>query len=274
MADTTTLRRKARRARTRTTRLRRRHETRTIARVGFAAHGGVYVLLGVLALVLAVTGRRQETDQKGALEELTQHAGGWVLLLAIALGLSVYALWQLSRIPSADDAKDRLDAGFSALANALLAATAFSVLFSGQQSSQANRQQAWTARVMSASGGRWLVGAVGVVVAVVGVVLAVRGLRRSFADDLDFAGVDPRIEQTVLALGVVGAVARGVVVTTAGALVLTAAIQFDPKKARGLDEALRTLRDTPFGPYLLGVVAAGLLAFGLYGLAEARYHQT
>ena len=64
------------------------------------------------------------------------------------------------------------------------------------------------------------------------------------------------------------------VVATAGALVLTAAVQFDPKKARGLDEALRTLRDTPFGPCLLGVVAAGLLAFGLYGLAEARYHQT
>ena len=273
MADTT-LRSKARRARTGTTRLRRRHKTRTIARIGFAAHGAVYVLLGVLALVLAVTGRRQETDQKGALQDLTQHAGGWVLVLAIALGLSVYALWQLIRLVGADDARDRFDAGFSAVANAVLAATAFSVLFSGQQSSQANRQQAWTARVMGASGGRWLVGAVGMVVAVVGVVLAVRGLRRWFADDLDFAGVDRRVERTVLGLGVVGAVARGVVVTTAGVLVLVAAVQFEPKKARGFDEALRTLRDTPFGPWLLGLVAAGLLAFGLYGLAEARYHQT
>lgn len=274
MVNATPLRESAHRLRDRVARLRGKHETRSVARVGFAAHGAVYVLIGVLALVLAVTGRRQETDQKGALQELTQHAGGWALVLAIAVGLTVYALWQLSRVPSAQEKKDRFDAAFSALTNGLLAASAYSVLFSGQTSSQANRQQAWTARVMGDPGGRWLVGTVGVVVAVVGVVLAVRGLRRSFADGLDFAGVDRKVERTVLTLGVIGSVARGVVVATAGVLVLVAAVQYEPRKARGLDEALRTLRDTPFGPYLLGLVAAGLLAFGLYGLAEARYHET
>lgn len=274
MVNTTPLRDNAHRLHDRVARLRGRRETRTVARAGFAAHGAVYVLIGVLALVLAASGRRQETDQKGALQQLTQHTGGWVLVLAIAVGLTVYALWQSSRIPTAREKKDRFDAGFSMITNGLLAASAYSVLFSGHTGSQKRRQQAWTARVMADPGGRWLVGAVGVVVAVVGVVLAVRGLRRSFAEGLDFAGVDRIVERVVVSLGVVGSVARGAVVTTAGVLVLVAAVQFEPSKSGGLDTALRALRDSPLGPYLLGLVAAGLLAFGLYGLAEARYHKT
>ena len=186
----------------------------------------------------------------------------------------MYALWQLSRVPSARTTKDRFDAGFSAVANGLLAASAYSVLFSSQTSSQAKSQQAWTARVMGDPGGRWLVGAVGVVVAVVGVVLAVRGAaplvrrrpglrRRGPAGRTHRARARRDRRRGARRGGDDGRRARP-----------RGRVQYEPRKARGLDAALRTLRDTPVGPYLLVVVAAGLLAFGLYGLAEARYHET
>lgn len=245
-----------------------------LARAGIAMHGVIYVLLGVLALALAFGGHHGETDQHGALNELTGESGGWALLLAIALGLALYVLWQLSRVfVTGDDAKQRAEAAFSVIVNAALSASAFSVLISGHTSNQAHKQQAWTARVMGHTGGRWLIGLIGVVVIIVGVVIAYRGLKRSFADDLNFAGATEKTKKSVLTLGLVGTVARGVVTALAGVLLLVAAVQFDPKAARGLDGALRALRDTSLGPWLLVAVAVGLVMFGVYGLFEAKYRR-
>lgn len=245
-----------------------------MARAGLVARGAVWLLLGVLAVALALGRRSGETDQSGALQSLAQNTGGWALLLVIGIGLACYALWQLvEAVMSGQKAGKRVECAVGALIYGGFAATAFSVVVSGRASSQEHRQQAWTAQVMEHTGGRWAVGIAGAVVFVIGAVLVYRGIKRQFEDDLDEATMSPGVRKAVVFLGVVGTCARGIVVAMAGVLLITAAVQFDPQKARGVDGALRALRDTPVGPWLLVAVAIGLVMFGVYGFCEARWHK-
>jgi Domain of Unknown Function (DUF1206) len=119
--------------------------------------------------------------------------------------------------------------------------------------------------------GRWAVGIAGLVVIAVGVAMVIEGLTKRFEKQLEMYELQGTTRTVVLRLGAVGTVTRGAVFALAGFLVLDAAITFDPKKSTGLDGALRTLAHQPFGPYLLGAAALGLIAFGLYGLASVRY---
>src|SRR5579875_125708 len=160
---------------------------RVLARVGLAGHGAIYVLLGILAFVLAFGGRKQETDQRGAFEELAGNPAGWVLLLVIAIGLAAYALWRFAEAAfgvvgtdEGDSAKHRIASAVRGIAYAVLAVSAFTVVFRGGSSSQSKQQQEWTATVMRHPGGRWLVAVVGAAVIVVGVVFVVRGVRTKF----------------------------------------------------------------------------------------------
>jgi hypothetical protein len=127
---------------------------------------------------------------------------------------------------------------------------------------------------MTHAGGRFLVGAVGVVVAVIGVVLVVQGVQRSFEKYLRLGGLSEATRKAVITLGVVGTVARGAVVALVGILIVDAAVRFDPNKASGIDAAVRTVGEQPLGRVLLVLTGAGLVAFGIYGLAEARWRIT
>jgi hypothetical protein len=104
--------------------------------------------------------------------------------------------------------------------------------------------------------------------------LVVEGLTRKFEKYLDLGSMTPNTRRVVEILGVSGTAARGAVFALAGVFVIQAAKDYQPGKAAGLDGALRSLRDTRAGPWLLGVAALGLLAFGLYGFAEARWRRT
>jgi hypothetical protein len=145
---------------------------------------------------------------------------------------------------------------------------------SGGSGSQASQQQGLTAKVMAHAGGRYLVGAVGLVVLVVGGTMVFEGVTRKFEKYLRMTQMSAATRVVVEKLGVVGTVARGLVIGLAGLLVLDAAVTYQPQKARGLDGALRTLAGQPYGKVLLVVAALGLVTFGLYGYAEARWHRT
>jgi hypothetical protein len=255
----------------------RSDKLRAMARVGLAGRGVLYVLLGVLALVLAFSGRKKETDQRGAFEELAANPAGWILVLVIAIALAAYAVWRLAEAVLGgvgdDDVKTRLASAGRGVVYGALAASACSVLVNGNSSSQRKQQQEWTAKVMRQTDGRWLVGIVGVVVAVIGVVLVVRGARTKFNEDFPFGSMPTWARKTTRFSGLVGMIARGIVVIMVGVLFLVAAIQFDPQKARGVDGALRQIRDAPIGPYLLALVAIGLVLFGLFGFCEARWRK-
>jgi hypothetical protein len=248
-----------------------------VARAGLVARGVIYLLIGWVALMLAAGRGNGEADQSGALRTLATKPYGSQMLWALAAGFAAYALWRFSEAiwgvtGEGNGAGARIKSGFRGVLYSFFALTTVSVLH-GSGSSQATTQQDASARVMEHAGGRWAVGIVGAVVVVVGLSLVVQGLRRSFIKTLRTAEMGRRTRRIVVALGVIGTTARGVIFALAGVLVIDAAKTFNPAKARGLDEALRTLRNQNYGAALLGLAAVGLIVFGLYGLCEARWRR-
>jgi Domain of Unknown Function (DUF1206) len=240
------------------------------------ARGLVYLLLGWLAIEVALGHSKHEANQKGALATVAAQTGGTVMLVALAVGLAGYAAWRLSQAvfgTPADGRKagPRLKSLIRALIYGGLCAIAIGLVAGAHGSSQRRQQSDLTARVMQHTGGRWAVGAVGLIVVAVGLSMIVSGFRLTFLRELDTMRMGATTRKAVAGLGAVGSVARGLVIAVAGALVITAAVTTDPRKSTGLDGALRTFARQEFGPWLLGLIALGLVAFGVYGLAAARW---
>jgi hypothetical protein len=248
------------------------------ARVGLAARGLVYVLIGVLAIQIAFVDRAKEADQKGAFQTLAQNAWGKAVLWIVVVGFLGYAVWLATdavsghwqeREKSKRTAR-RVESGVKAVAYVVLAVLAFRVV-TGSSSGQGG--ETVTAKVLGMTGGRFLVGLAGVVIIAVAALLAWRGVRTKFEDHLSLGLLSPAARSAVINLGKVGYIARGIVFALVGILVVAAAVTFDPHKARGFDPALRTLAAQPYGPWLLGAVALGLICFGAYSFVEARYRR-
>jgi len=246
------------------------------ARAGLTARGLVYLLIGVLALLVA-RGARAEVDQKGALAQvLAKPFGGW-LVGALAVGFAAYSLWRLSEAAfgvtgEGRGAGPRLKSLARGLVYGFLAYTALSLL-QGSRTAQSSQQRGYAAQVMAHPGGRWAVGLVGLGILVAGAVMVVEGIQQKFMRYFPASELDGNTRAAVRRLGMVGTIARGLVFALTGVLVASAAWTYNAAKASGLDGALKTLRDQPFGGLLLGLAALGLIAFGVYGLAEARYRR-
>jgi Domain of Unknown Function (DUF1206) len=248
-----------------------------LARAGLVARGIIYILIGWIAVLVALGHGSHEADQQGALQYLAGKPYGLVSLWLLGIGFAAYALWRLSEAAfgGAGDGK-RAGPRLRSLARAViyggLSYLTFQVL-SGTRGSQSGQQQDVTARVMQHPGGRWLVGIVGLVIIIVGLVLAMEGVRRKFMKYLRTSQMSPRTRRAVELLGVTGTVARGVVVTLVGIGVVDAAVSYNSAASGGIDKALLGLRNQPAGPVLLMLVALGLVIFGIYGLCEARWRR-
>jgi Domain of Unknown Function (DUF1206) len=250
---------------------------RMLARAGLAARGGIYILIGWVAILVAIGRSAREADQQGALQLLAGKPYGLVSLWLLGIGFVGYALWRASEAAfgvtgDPDSAGPRLRSLGRAVVYAGFAYLTFKVI-SGHHGSQARQQQDITATAMQHPAGRWLVGVVGLVIVVIGAVLAVEGVRRKFMKYLRISQMSRRTRRVVELLGAVGSVARGVVFALAGILVIDAAVTHNPAKSGGIDKALLTLRDQPFGEFLMVLAALGLLTFGVYGLCEARWRR-
>jgi uncharacterized membrane protein len=249
-----------------------------LARSGLAARGVIWILIGWLAILIALGHSSQQADQQGALQLLAGKPYGLVLLWLLGIGLAGYALWRLSEAAfgvtgEGYGAGPRLKALVRALVYAFFAYLTFQVI-SGHHGSQTRKEQDLSASVMHhGPGGRWLVGIAGVIIVIVGIVLIIEGIRRKFLKYLKTSQMSPATRRIVGRLGMAGTAARGVVIGLAGVLVTDAAVTFKPSKAGGLDKALLTLRSQPFGEFLLIIAALGLLTFGIYGLCEARWRR-
>ncbi len=244
-------------------------------RIGLVARGFVYCLLGVLALSLALGGTSQgdQVDQRGALEELAERPMGRPLLAALAAGFVAYALWRVLRAINGEggekpDAKSRtIDAAKVAV---YLSFTYYAAkLALGDDGGDDRTEQEFTARLMENGTGRWVVGLAGVVVVGVGAYQCWRGVEQKFRKRLTELVGEER--KAVVTVGVIGHVARGIVIGVAGALVIRAAVKFDPSQPVGIDAALKEVVSHSYGPALLSAVALGVVAFGLYSFAEAKY---
>ena len=248
------------------------------ARLGLASRAVIYLLMSILAFEVAYGHANKETDQRGALEALSTSSFGKLLLVLLAVGFACYALWRFSEAAlgvagEGKKAGPRAMSFVRGLVYASFAVTAVKVL-AGSGGSQAGQQKGMTARAMAHTGGRLLVGVIGGVIVIVGLAMIYQGIKKKFLDDLNMSHASADTRTTVTRLGMVGTIARGTVIGLAGVLVVDAAVTYSPSKASGLDGALHTLAGQPFGKLLLTVAAAGLLAFALYGFAEARWHRT
>ncbi|WP_437023380.1 DUF1206 domain-containing protein [Streptomyces sp. enrichment culture] len=256
------------------------------ARAGLAARGVIYLLVGVLALRIAFGDGRRQADRGGALAELADRPFGAVLLWALGIGLAGMALWRLSEAlfgaagPDGRKARKRLA---SAARCVFYAFVAYSVLAfaadpggtsgGGAGGSGDRQSRDVTARALEAPAGQWVVGAAGAAIVVAGVVIGVQALRRSYRKKLKPGELSPWARRLVDVTGVGGGVARGLVFAAAGAFAVRAAVDYRPDEAKGLDDTLRSFAGTPLGPWLLVCVAAGLVLFGVFSFALARWRR-
>lgn len=250
------------------------------ARWGLTARGVLYLLIGVLALRIAFGDRGQQADRGGALEELAKQPFGSPLVWAVGAGLACMALWRLSEAvfgaagPDGGKARKRLAGAARAVFYGVVAYSVLSFAAGEKGSGSSDRQsQDVTARLLDLPYGRWLVGLGGAAVAVAGVWIAVRAIRHTFVKHLKVSAMSPRIRRAVEALGVCGGVARGAVFAVAGGFAVSAAVRYDPDKAKGIDDTLRSFTRTAAGPWLLVAVAVGLALFGVFSFAMARWRK-
>ncbi len=250
---------------------------RGLARAGLAARGVLYILIGWVAILIALGHGSHQADQQGALQMLASQPYGLVSLWLMAIGFAGYALWRLSEAAfgvtgEGNGAGPRLKSLARGIVYAFFAYMTFQVI-SGSGGNQTHKEQDLSAKVMAHSGGVWLVGLAGLIIVIVGAALVVEGVRRKFMKHLNTGQMSSRTRRVVERLGQVGTTARGVVFALVGVLVIDAAVTHSPSKAGGLDKALLTLRNQAFGEVLLLLAAIGLVIFGVYGLAEARWRK-
>ena len=252
-----------------------------LARCGYAARGLVYTLIGILALQAAVGSGGKTTDTQGVLLEIAHQPLGGVVLFLLGVGLGGYALWRLvSAIWDSEskgrDAKavlQRIGYGLSGLAYAGLALSAFKIAWKTRTRGGDSTYYDWTARVLAQPMGQWLIGLVGLIVIGYAISSLYKAYSAKFREYLK-AGSMSRIEMIwVTRAGRAGYAARGVVFTIIGWFFIQAALKSDAKETGGLAKALSTLAQQPHGLWLLGVVAVGLISYGLYGFCEAYYRR-
>ncbi|GAA5091540.1 DUF1206 domain-containing protein [Microbacterium yannicii] len=246
---------------------------RTMARIGYVVLGVLHIVIGVIAISVAMGGGG-EADQGGAMETIRDSPAGVVLLWLIVIGLVALAVWQIADAFLARDADAKKKWGhrlkFAGTAVVYLAIAFTALVYAlGGQSDSSESSQSLSAQLMATTGGMILLVLIGLIVLAIGIAFGVRGFTRAFEKNLDLpAGA---VRTGIVTFGVVGYVAKGVAVAVTGVLFVVAAFTHDPEKAGGLDGALHTLAELPFGAVILWVVAAGLIIYGLFCFARARY---
>lgn len=265
---------------------------RGISRWGLACRGVVYVLVGYLAARIAVgaagapsAGPDQPADAQGAVQELAGSPFGRVTLWFLAVGLTGYAISQLVEVLYRGREKEsfagrwsqRLVSAWGVLIYAAFTVSTVSLLLGDRrpasQASSAHQDTALTARLLRTPPGRPLLALVGVALLLTSLEMARRAVQLNFRERFDEATLPRLVGRSARVLGSFGCWARAAVFALVGALLVRAAVIVSPADAKGLDASLRTLARSAYGPLLLGVVAAGLVSYGLYCGIEARYRR-
>jgi hypothetical protein len=243
------------------------------ARVGLTARGVVYIFMGALAFLIA-RGAHAEVDQKSVLAQVLRKPDGTWLVALLAFGFGCYALWRFYEAFAPNVASrttgSRVLLFMRGVIYAGLAYSAFAVL-NGSTERQSTQQRDYAITIMSHRDGRWLIGLIGFIILAVGIAQVREGIKLTFMRYFQGQNLSHEVRKWIRHLGRIGTIARGFVFAITGLLVISAAWTENATRATGLDGAVKALRNHRFGALLLGVVATGMIIFGVYGLAEARY---
>jgi Domain of Unknown Function (DUF1206) len=251
-----------------------------LGRIGLVAQGISFALVGVLAIMLALDAGGRATDRQGALRTLAQDGLGRFVVIALAIGFGAYALWRLAEVVLGHEVEDsgaraKLTKRLTALGKAGLygglCALAVSILL-GEKGSGSEEREA-TEGVLGWPGGRWIVGAAGLVVGGAALWNLYRALSGNYKDKLKREQLSGTELRWITRVAFVGLISRAVLFGLVSWFLLNAALEENPRHAKGLDGALQELASGPHGRWLLGIAAAGLFAYGVFCLIQARYRE-
>lgn len=246
-----------------------------LARAGYAAKGIVYLVIGGLALKAALGSGGGATDSGGALQTINASAGGRVLLVLMGVGLIGYALWAvLSAFLDAEDRGGepkgialRIGQAARGLIYGALGVEALALSIGNGGSGGGDGAEHWSARVLALPWGHLLLGAIAVSIIGYAIYQVWRGAHKNLHKRLRI-GSDPAVLRWIIPLARFGIIARAVVFFLIGWFLMKAARASNAQAAGGIGESLGSLASQPI---LLGVVAAGLVGYGVWQLANARY---
>lgn len=249
-----------------------------IGRVGWLAKGVIYVLAGVLALIVVgksfgwadANGNSDEASPTGAIKEIAESGGGPVLLIALAIGMFLYAAWRLATVllPGRTDAEEmvkRVGYFCSAILYVTFGITAISLARPRHAETDGDKTVSdITTRIMTNDIGRWTVGIVGVIVIATGLYRIFKGLKVDVTEDINMGGMSPQRARWTRRVGSLGELGRGVALGLIGFSLIRAAVEFDAAEATGLDGALRELATESWGALVVAGIGLGLVAYGLF----------
>ena len=249
------------------------------ARMGFAVGGVMYMIIGVLALLVAIENHGRPAGPEGAIQRIGAQPFGHILLAIAAAGFFGYAFWCfIQAICDTDHDGNNLKVVALRVGEFCggLVYVGLGILtvhrFDGEHSNS-NAARHWTAKLLEYSWGPWIVGLIGIVIGGVGLALVVYAGQERFRKYLRLGQVNSSGRHWIIQFGKWGYSAQGVVFCLIGAFLVSAAAHSDPRRVQGLDGALQSLAQQTYGPWVLGFVAAGLVAYGLFMFVEARYRQ-
>ncbi|WP_309071644.1 DUF1206 domain-containing protein [Arthrobacter sp.] len=247
------------------------------ARAGYVAAGILHILIGVIAFRVA-SGGSGSADQSGAMASLAGSPGGGILLWVCFLGCSALALFLLSevlftprRLSGKEKATFRLKNGGKAVIYAAIG-LAFLQYAMGGSSDSDSATQSTSAALMANPAGTALLLAVGVGILAIGGYFVYRGITKKFEENLT-GKPSGSAGRAVTMLGSVGYVAKGIALGVLGLLLAIATVRNNPEESTGLDGALKSLQEQPFGVWILGAVALGLIAYGIFMIVRSRYQR-
>jgi hypothetical protein len=251
-----------------------------IARFGYAVKGMVYLIVGLLAMPVALGIGSNVAGTSDALQTLVTQPFGKFLLIVVAVGLIGYSIWRFTQAfidpeHQGTDAKrvvQRLGYALSGVSYTGLALTAVQIVF-GWGGNNSSWRQDWTARLLAQPFGQWLVGIVGAIVLGVGVSYVYRAYTAKFRQRFQLIEMSIAQVKWATSIGRFGIAARGIAFGVIGLLLIQAAVQSDPDEAKGLGGALQTLAQEPVGRWILVVVAVGLIAYAIHMLVLAWYRR-
>ena len=252
-------------------------------RVGFLARGLTYGVIGALAIALAAGAGTAGTapDQQGALTLIARAPLGFVALIVIAVGLAAYALWKLTQAirghgpegGGGPSATDRVANGAAGVGYLLFCIVAVRILVGSGSGNSGGSPRHAAAGVLGWPGGRWLVGAVGIALVGGCVYQAYYALSDRFTEQVKTDEMKPDERRRFVVVGRVGLTARALVFAVCGYFLAETAITYNASSTVGVDGAIARLHDQTLGPWIVGLVGAGLLVFAAYSLYEARYRR-